>query len=417
MHILFFSHYFTPEGNAPASRTHENCKRWVRQGHRVTVITCAPNVPDGIVYEGYKNKLYQRENIVGINVIRVWTYIAANKGTSKRIINYISYMLSSTFFSLFVRKPDVIIATSPQFFCGWAGLIASRIRRVPYILEIRDIWPESIVAVGAMRNKLLLRILEWLEIKMYAAAQHIVTVGHGYKQKLIEKGIDEEIISVITNGFDSEIFYPRQFDEKIRQYYKPNHEFVCAYIGTIGMACGLDVVLRAAKLLKDRQKHNIKFLLIGAGAVKKQLQQQAMENNLNNIVFVDRQDKNLIPEFLSITDACLVHLKKAELFKTVLPSKIFEAAAMAEPIILGVEGYAAQFLKEANAGICVEPENAEQLAQAVLKLADNPQLCKTLGRSGYEYVTKHHNRDQLAIEYLDTITHFGSLENKKVAAL
>ncbi len=413
MHILFFSHYFPPEGNAPASRTYENCKRWVHQGHKVTVITCAPNVPDGVVYEGYKNKLRQHENLDGINVIRVWTYMAANKGTIRRIMNYISYMFGAVFFSLFVAKPEVIIATSPQFFCGWAGAIVSRLRRIPFILEIRDIWPESIIAVGALRNKRLLRLLEWLELKMYAAAQHIVTVGQGYKQKLIEKGVQAEAISVITNGFDCEIFYPRQSDESIRQRYNLNHEFICSYVGTIGMACGLEVVLRAAKLLKNKQRNNIKFLLVGAGAVKKQLQQQALEGNLDNVVFVDRQDKHLIPGFLSISDVCLVHLKKADLFKTVLPSKIFEASAMAEPIILGVEGYAAQFLKEANAGICIEPENAEQLAQAVENLADNPQLCQSLGRAGYEYVTKHHDRDNLANEYMDTIVHFGSVVNKR----
>ena len=406
MHILFFSHYFPPEGNAPASRTYENCKRWIRVGHRVTVITCAPNVPDGKIYDGYKNKLYQKENIDGINVIRVWTYITANKGTVRRIINFLSY--------LFVRKPNIIIATSPQFFCGWAGVIASGMRRIPFILEIRDIWPESIVAVGAMQNKKLLRILEWLEIKMYNAAEHIVTVGDGYKQKLLEKGIRKDSISVITNGYDSEIFYPRQSSEKISRIYKPNNEFICSYIGTIGMACGLDIVLRAAKLLKSHKRNNIKFLLVGSGAVKEDLQKQAIENGLDNIVFVDRQDKQAIPDFLSVTDACLVHLKNTELFKTVLPSKIFEAAAMAQPIIMGVDGYAAQFVKNANAGICIEPENAEQLVQAVEYLADNPNICRELGKNGYEYVTKYYNRDKLANNYIDMITHLRYPVHQKV---
>lgn len=406
MHILFFSHYFPPEGNAPASRTYENCKRWIRAGHRVTVITCTPNVPDGIIYDGYKNKLYRKEKMDGIDVIRVWTYITANKGTIRRILNFLSYMFSGIFFSLFVKKPEIIIATSPQFFCGWAGVIASRIRRVPFVLEIRDIWPESIVAVGAMRNKILLRILEWLELKMYRAAEQIVTVGQGYKQKLVEKGVDANIISIITNGFDSEIFYPRQADEQFSRLYKPNHEFICSYIGTIGMACGLDIILRAAELLKKRKRKNIKFLLVGSGAVKEELQKQAADGGLDNVVFVDRQDKHVIPDFLSVTDACLVHLKRTELFKTVLPSKLFEAAAMAQPVILGVEGYAAQFIKDANAGICIEPENADQLAQAVEYLADNPQICRTLGKSGYEYVTKYYNRDQLANNYIDMITHY-----------
>lgn len=408
MHILFFSHYFPPEGNAPASRTYENCKRWVRQGHKITVITGAPNVPDGVVYEGYKNKLRQCEDIEGIHVIRIWTYIAANKGTIRRIINYVSYMFSATFFSLFLRKPDVIIATSPQFFCGWTGIIVSQLKRTPFILEIRDIWPESIVAVGGIRNKQLLRVLEWLELKMYKAAQHIVTVGKGYKQKLIEKGLQDKDVSVITNGFDPEIFYPRQSDKKIRQCYNLNHEFICSYVGTIGMASGLDVVLRTAKLFKNKQRNDIKFLLIGAGAIKTRLQLQAHEENLDNVVFVGRQDKGNIPGFLSVTGACLVHLKRTDLFKTVLPSKIFEAAAMAKPIILGVEGFAAEFLKQANAGICIEPENAGQLAQATERLADNPQLCQSLGQAGRKYVMKYYNRDNLANEYLDIITRFSS---------
>ena len=214
MHILFFSHYFPPEGNAPACRTYENARQWVKSGHKVTVITCAPNVPNGIVYEGYKNRLIQRETIDGIKVKRVWTYIAANEGTIRRIINYLSYMLSAVFFSLFVKGADVIISTSPQFFCGWAGIIAGKIKRLPVILEIRDIWPESIAAVGAMRNKKLLKVLEWLEIKMYSAADYIVTVGEGYKHKLLERDVPEKKVSVIMNGIDPQIFYPRPPDNR-----------------------------------------------------------------------------------------------------------------------------------------------------------------------------------------------------------
>ena len=370
------------------------------------MITCAPNVPYGVVYKGYKNRLRQCEVIDGINVVRVWTYVAANRGRIRRTLNYISYMFSAVFFSLFVRRPEVILATSPQFFCGWAGAIASRLRRVPFILEIRDLWPDSIVAVGALRNKRILRVLEWLELKMYAAAQHIVTVGKSYKHVLVGKGVPAETISVITSGFDCDIFYPRQADEKIRQLYNLNGQFVCSYIGTLGMACGLEVVLHTAKLLKNRQRNDIKFLLVGAGAVREQLRRQALEDNLDNVVFVERQDREAIPAILSITDACLVHLRRSEHFKTVLPSKILEATAMAKPTILGVEGYAAQFLRDADAGICIEPENADQLAEAVVNLADDPRLCRSLGQSGYEYARKHHDFDNLADDYLDTIVQF-----------
>lgn len=403
MRILFLTHYFPPEGNAPANRVYELCKRWVRNGHEVHVITCVPNVPTGAVYDGYRNRLVQTETIDGIKTTRVWTYIAANRGTLRRILNYVSYMFSASFAGLFVRKPDIVIATSPQFFCGWAGIITSRVRRVPFILEVRDLWPDSIVAVGALRNGLLLRLLKWLEVKMYAAAQEIVTVGKGYEEELIRKEVQAAKISIIPNGVDREVFYPRHAEKKIREDCGLDREFVCSYVGTIGMASGLEIVLRTAKLLKDRQRHDIKFLLVGAGAVADELQQEARRQNLDNIVFLGRQDRRLIPGIISVSDACLVHLKKARIFETVLPSKIFEASAMAKPIILGVAGHAADLVRRADAGICIEPENAEQLFAAVVKLADDPALCRALGQSGHEYVMRHYDRDVTASDYLNVI--------------
>jgi len=400
MKILFFSHYFAPEGNAPANRTYEHCKLWAREGHNITVITCAPNVPNGIVYAGYKNRLFAQEMMDGIKVLRVWTYIAANKGTTKRIINYLSYMLSSIFFSFFYKRPDVIIATSPQFFCGWAGLIAARLKNVPFILEVRDIWPESIAAVGAIKNKRILRMLERLEIKMYKAAEHIVTVGEGYKKKLLEKNVPEEKITVIPNGIDLEILQPAQPNKQIIQKYNLEGKLVCSYIGTIGMAAGLDAVIETAKELKKQNDKSIVFMLVGDGAEKETLQQKAAEESLDNIVFTGRVDKKQIPAYLSVSNACLIHLRKTELFKTVLPSKIFEACATAKPIILGVEGFAADFVKKANAGICIEPENPKQLFDAVKKLSQNPGLCCSLGKNGQEFVIKNHDRKNLSAEFL-----------------
>ncbi|MFC1634950.1 glycosyltransferase family 4 protein [Planctomycetota bacterium] len=403
MRILFFTHYFPPEANAPANRVYELCKRWVKNGDEVHVITGVPNVPTGTVYEGYKNRLVQAEAMDGIQTTRIWTYLAANRGKIKRILNYVSYMFSASIAGMFVPKPDIIIATSPQFFCGWAGVFTSRARRVPFILEVRDLWPDSIIAVGALRNKLLLRILKWLEGKMYAAAREIVTVGEGYEEELIRKEVQAAKISIVPNGIDREVFYPRYPEEKIREECGLSHEFVCSYVGTIGMASGLEVVLRTARLLKDRQRHNIKFLLVGAGAVVDELEHEAHRQNLDNIVFLGRKDRRLIPGILSISNACLVHLKKAQIFETVLPSKIFEAAAMAKPIICGVEGHAADLVRRTNAGICIEPENAEQLFSALVKLADNPKLCDTLGQAGHEYVMEHHDRDVIAKDYQNVI--------------
>lgn len=404
MRILFFTHYFPPECNAPAWRVLEMCKRWVKAGHNVHVITCAPNVPNGIVYDGYKNRLIQREVINGIKTTRVWTYIAANSGTNKRIINYLSYLFSASIAALFDTKPDVVIATSPQFFCGWAGVIFSRLRRVPLILEIRDIWPDSIIAVEAMRNKRILHFIRWLEKKIYAAAHHIVTVGESYKQKLYEKGVRVKDVSVVPNGVDPKVFHPQQSDDDIRQRYHLDRQFICSYVGTIGMACGLDIVLRAAKRLINKNPDRIKFLLVGDGAIKNELEKRAAFEKLHNVIFTGKQDKQMVPRFLSISDACLVHLKKADLFKTVLPSKIFEAAAMARPIILGVEGFAADLLKQANAGISIEPENDEQLVAAVEMLYRNPNLRHSLGQAGRKYVANCYNYDNLAKDYLTIIS-------------
>ncbi|MFC1529266.1 glycosyltransferase family 4 protein [Gemmatimonadota bacterium] len=403
MRIAFFSHYFPPEGNAPASRTYENCKRWVHAGHKVTVITCTPNVPNGVVYEGYRNRIFQREMIDDVEVIRVWTYIAANKGRFRRIMNFISYLFSATIYSLFLTRPDVIIATSPQFFCGWTGLLASKLRRIPFILEIRDIWPESIQAVGAMHGGMVIRLLEWMELKMYASARHIVTVGEGYRQRLIEKNVPGDKLSVVMNGVDRDLFIPQEKDVALVEEYGLQGKFICSYIGTIGMACALDVVLRAATILKHGGRSDIVFLLIGDGAIRAELEAEACRLELDNVIFTGRQKKSVIPSFLSITDACLVHLKKTDLFTSVMPSKIFEAGGMARPVIMGVQGSAAEIVEAARMGVFMEPENEHELVAAARKLAEDPLLSKKYGRAGYSFIVEHFDRDKLAEEYLGII--------------
>ncbi len=403
MRILFLSHYFFPESNAPAVRVHQLCKRWVKCGCEVTVITCAPNVPSGVVYDGYRNSICRRDVVDGIDVIRVWTYLAANRGTARRIGNYLSYMLSAVAAGLCVRRPDVLIATSPQFFCGWAGVILGRIRRVPFILEIRDIWPDSIVAVGAMTDRRALQALYRLEKRMYNAAARIVTVGKGYQQELMAKGVPREHISIVPNGVDRDLFRPEERDEETERTRGAEDLFTCAYVGTIGMACGLDVVLEAAKMLRDEGRTNVRFLLVGDGARLTELQGKAREANLDNVVFTGRVPRDTVPGILAASDACLIHLRRKKLFRTVLPSKIFEAAAMAKPIILGVEGSAAEIVRNAGAGICIEPENPAQLACAVKTLAANRQLAKSMGKSGHAYVTTHYDRDVLSQDYLHTL--------------
>jgi len=402
--ILFLTHYFPPEGNAPATRVFELTRRWVRAGHAVTVITGVPNVPNGIPYPGYRNRLLQREIHDGIEVRRVWTFLAPNRGTIRRTLNYLSFMLSAILAGLFVPRPDVVIATSPQFFCGWAGVWVSRLRRRPFIVEIRDIWPESIATVGALRQPLLLRFLGWLEKRMYAAARRIVTVGEGYKAQIEARGVSANQLHVITNGVDRQVFSPRPRDEAVRARYgfTPD-QFVCAYVGTIGMACGLDVVLRAAQRLKTAGRPDIRFLLAGDGATREDLQKRARDLQLDSVVFTGRLDKEQIPDLLSASEACLVHLKKQDLFTSVFPSKILEAAAMQRPIILGVAGFAAQLVKDAGAGIVIEPEDETQLVQAAEFLADHRDQGLTFGRQGYENIARRFDWDSRAAAYLDLV--------------
>ena len=404
MHILFLTHYFPPEVNAPASRTFENAKRWVGKGHRVTVITCAPNHPAGILYAGYKNRLVQWDRIEGIDVLRVITFISPNEGFLKRTINYFSYMLSATFFCLLVKKVDVVLSTSPQFFCGMAGLLVSKIKRRPWVLEIRDLWPESILTVGAVKNRLVIGILKKIERFLYCSAHHVIAVTHSFKRHITAVGIPADRISVLTNGADLERFKPGQSND-LRASLSLEGKFVASYIGTHGMAHHLETVLEAARLV-DR-KSQVCFLLVGDGAERQNLLRQKETSQLSNVIMLPQQPKELIPEYLSLSDACIVLLKKSELFKTVIPSKIFEAMAMERPVILGVEGESEEIIRQAECGICIEPENAKALANAVLMLHRDRELSRKLGENGRKCVAQYYDRDVLAERYLHILSTCG----------
>jgi len=403
--ILFFSHYFYPEVNAPASRLYEHAKRWAREGHHVTVVCPIPSAPHGWCYEGYRNCLWAEENIDGIRVIRIWTFLAANKGKIRRTLNYLSYMTSSLAALVFLRRHDVIVATSPQFFCGLIGAFATLFRRERFVLEVRDIWPESIAAVGAGRKKILLDMVGALAKWMYSRADQIVTVGEGYRDKLLESGAAPyRRISVIPNGIDFERFGECQPEEGKATFERLGIEgkFVVSYVGTIGMAHGLKVAIEAGEKLRG-VRDDIVFLIVGDGAERKNLEAEVRAKHLDNVIFTGLLPKEEVPGIINRSSASLVHLRKTELFKTVLPSKLFEGMAISKPIILGVRGYAEGILNRANAGIAIEPESADELCEAVMQLAADPEYCAELGRNGREFVEREYNRDQLARDYTDVL--------------
>ena len=400
MRIIFYTHYYPPEVNAPASRTSEHARVWAKAGHDVVVVTCAPNHPGGKIYPGFKNRLFQSEMIDGVQVVRVWTCLAANEGFLRRTLNYVSYAISATLATFWLKRPDVIISTSPQFFCGLTGLLAKMIKRVPWVLEIRDLWPESIVTVGAMRNGVTVRFLERLESLAYRKADKIVVVADAFAPHISRRGGGDKV-SVIKNGANLDMFTRPVGASAIKQQLGLDGRFVAAYVGTHGMAHGLDTVLDAAQALRDDPR--IVFLFVGDGAERQRLEQRKLDMALTNVVMLGQQPKSAMPGIWAATDASLIVLRRDDLFKKVLPSKMFEAMAMRCPIILGVEGEALELLKEAGAGLAVTPQNAHELAAAVTRLANDPALADTLGANGEQFVREHFDRSKLAMRYIDLL--------------
>lgn len=399
MKVLFISDNFPPEVNAPATRTYEHCREWVKAGVDVTVITCAPNFPEGKLYEGYKNKLISKEEMNGIRVIRVWSFIAANEGRLKRSIDYFSFAISSYLAGLTV-KTDLIVATSPQFFAALSGRWLSFFKRIPWVMEVRDLWPESIRAVGAMKEGVVLKFFEGLELRLYKSAEKIIPVTESFKDYMIERGILEEKIKVIKNGANLELYQNQDKDKELESRLGFKDKFVIGYIGTHGLAHKLDFIIRCASLVQNEDIH---FIFIGAGAKKKELIELHNELKLTNITFLDPVPKEDVWRYISIIDAMVVPLKKSDLFRTVIPSKIFETAAMSTPILLGVDGEARLILEEYEAGLYFEPENQESFIEALLKIRNDQRLYAQL-QQGCLSLVKDFDRKILAQEMLSELT-------------
>lgn len=404
MHILFLTDNFPPETNAPASRTYEHAREWVKRGTKVTVITCAPNFPYGQTYSGYKNRLWQSETIDNIRVIRVWTYMAENKGFIWRLLDFVSFAISSFLASFFVRRVDAVIGTSPQFFTVISAWAVSFIKRVPFIFELRDLWPESIKAVGMDKLPWLLGIFERIELFLYRKADSIITVTNSFKANLIERGICAGKIFVVTNGVDLEDFSPRSKNQDLIQKLHCTDKFIVGYIGTHGLAHSLETIIDAAEYLQFvKNIEDIHFVFVGDGAAKVALVNRATVLKLQNVDFVNSVSKKEVVEYWSILDTSIVHLKKTNLFKTVIPSKIFECMAMEVPIILGAAGESADIIKESKTGMVVDSEDHIAMAEQLLLLKSNPKLRKNIASQG-SIAKRKYDRKVLANKMLDIIT-------------
>lgn len=399
MHILFLTDNFPPEVNAPATRTFEHAIRWVADGHQVTVITGVPNFPEGVVFADYINRWYQREQMAGINVIRVKTYISANEGFVGRILDYMSFMVSGFFAGLVQEKPDIIVATSPQFFNAVSGWALSAVRRKPFVFELRDIWPASITAVGAMKDSKLIKLLERLEIFLYRQSDCIIAVTESFRSELIKRGIDGEKIDVVLNGVDLMCYAPAaEKDRELVEYHGLEGKFVAAYVGTHGLSHGLEGIVDAAELLKHRD--DIRFVFAGGGATRQKLETYVLERQLDNVVLIPRQPKELMPRLWSICDVSLVSLIDTPLFSTVIPSKIFESMGMGVPMVVSMPaGEATEIVRKTGSGLIVKPECPAELAEAVASLCDNPDKSRLLSQQAI-IAAQLYSREQMAHKML-----------------
>jgi|ERR1035437_216627 glycosyltransferase involved in cell wall biosynthesis len=397
MRILFLSDNFPPEVNAPARRTYEHCREWAKEGHKITVITCAPNFPDGKVFLGYKNRR-STKLIDDICVIRVKTFITANEGFYKRTLDYISFGVASFFAGLTI-KTDIIIGTSPQFFTAISARWLAFFKKKPWVMEVRDLWPESIRSVGAMKDSPILKFFTWLELRLYKSAVQIITVTDSFKIRISQRGIDPDKIKVIKNGANLKLFSPRQKNERLLDELGLDGKFIFGFIGTIGMAHKLDFIIKSGQKIDDPSIH---FLFIGAGAEKKNLESLIKEDQVKNVTLLGLIAKEKVPDYLSIIDVALINLKRSETFKTVIPSKIFESAAMEKPILLGVDGESRQIIETYSAGIFFEPENESDFLEKLYLLKNDKALYERL-KLGCKNLVKDFDRVNLAKDMADIL--------------
>ena len=397
--ILYISHYFPPEVNAPAVRVSEMARYWSESGHDVTVLTGFPNHPAGIIPEEYRGLIKAKEKHARIKVIRTYLYAAPNRGFVKRILNYLSFMSSAIVLGTpSVGKPAVLIATSPQFFVAVAGYVISRIKRCKFIFEVRDLWPEEIVAVGAVKNKFIIKMLESIEMFLYRKADLVVAVAQGTIDTLVKRGIPAEKLALLPNGVDIEHFQNTSGSSSVRKELNIDDKFVVSYVGTHGMAHRLDTVLDAAAKLKNNDR--IQFLFVGDGAEKNKLVERKKREKLDNVIFHDQIDRSRIPDFYAATDLFLVPLRKADLFTRNIPSKIYEIMAAQKPMLIATNGESRRLVESAGAGIGITPEDSDELAVNIEQLEKDEELRHQMGQSGYAFALANASRKRLADDYL-----------------
>lgn len=396
MRILFTSYFCPPEVSAPASRVFDNAARLAAMGHEVTILTGLPNHPLGKVFGGYRWKPYQTETLGGVHVVRVGSWIAPNTTAVNRLKSYVSLMTAQVLGGLATGPADVVVGTSPPLFQALAGQLLASAKRCPFVFEVRDLWPENMVAVGAVRSGRGIRLLAAIERRLYTKAARMVVVTHGFRDYYRDKGVPEDRIEVVTNGVDLDEYRRVPYPESLARELGLEGKFVAGYLGTVGINHGLRTMIDAAEILKGHD--DVRIVVVGDGAERAGLEAEARSRGLSNLLFLGERPRSAMPEFHALCDAVLILLKNAPYFHRVIPSKIFVCMGLERPILIGVDGEARRIVEAAGAGLFVEPENAAAVAAKILEM----QAMKAEGRlellgiAGRAHVERHYDRDRLA---------------------
>jgi colanic acid biosynthesis glycosyl transferase WcaI len=406
MRILYVSQYFPPEIGAPAARVHELSREWVRMGHQVTVLTGFPNHPTGTRYQGfdYGNGVLDERTVDGIRVVRTWLYFAANRGVYRRSLNYGSFMVSAVAAGLVKRlgRHDVLIATSPQILVGIAGWALSRLLGLPFVLEIRDIWPEAIQATGFLGGGLAFGVLKRTVQELYHASDALVGVTESFREQFVADGVPREKTAVIPNGVDDSLFRPGPRDnEWARAQGLDPTAFRVGYVGNIGHAQGIPMLVRAAEILRGDP---VEVTVVGEGAERNAVQSLADGLCLPNFRLVGAQPRDRMPQVYASFDAVVVPLRRLDLFSAFVPSKIFEIMACGRPILAGLQGEARRLVvEEAGAGQAFTPDDEHALADAIRSMVGRPESAASLGAAGCRFVGEHYLRSTLAARYAEVL--------------
>ncbi len=392
MHVLLIHQAFASLDEAGGTRHHELAARMVQRGHKVTIIASPISYLTG---QSRSQNLRWREvesPQPGITILRAYTYRALHKSFIHRVFSFLSFMVSSFFIGLGVKNVDLVWGTTPPIFQGFTAWLLARLKRVPFMFEVRDLWPAFAIAVGVLKNPILIRLSQWLEKFLYSHADRLVVNSPGFIQHVTLRGARH--VSLIPNGADPEMFSDPSSRSAMRNSWGVTDAFVVLYAGAHGLSNHLELVLDAAHLLRENPK--IRFVFVGDGKEKLHLQQSASQRGLSNVLWLPPVPKNQMAAVLAAADACLAILQPIEMYKTTYPNKVFDYMAASRPVLLVIDGVIREVVESARAGLFSEPGNPAALSAAILQLAVDLPLSRQMGENGRLCVEQNFNRVRLA---------------------